>query len=662
MNLAQGLLRTATTALLILAGTVHAQTRVTVPTLRSTGAGITYSSSDGLAVKQDPTFTVVFPNGAAEFASTFHGRISGLTPATGPIPPWVNDSSTSLWIGPRGGGVGVAPGSYRYLSSFNLTGFDPATVRITGRVAADNRVTNLRINGFETGFTTASDSSFESWTPLTIDAATFPRFNQGTNSIEIVVNNSGATASPAGLRMEITASAVAYEGTRSIAGFWDMQGSATVPLQPASDAPLEFSADTPSGSGTSLRLAPAKTYARITDAARSMVPSLDSTLAAWVKPLANASSPLGEILFSYGGGGGYKLWLGSGRRLAFTVYGVQDIYSDITFPTDNQWHHVAAVHRSGSGVTFYLDGVPRDFKAYSGGHRVTANNQLLFGYEGDFTLPFNGLLDDVVIASSALPVHQFMPSPAPNLALMGRRTPDSTALLGTTAAGSAGRVVAAAGDVDGDGFDDLLVSAPIAGGSGAVWLLSGPVSGVVNVSNATIHLTGLASGDEAGSSLAAGGDQDRDGYGDFWVGAPGANVVYGLRGSAGGTTPLSQAPVVLKGASSGDNFGDAVVGNVDLDGDGRWELAVAAPDGKSNHAGSGVVYIYRQPGAGTWSPSAAALTIPGEAVGDGLGESLVGIPDVNGDGQDELAVGATAHQIGVGEVGTAYLLYGNNLL
>jgi hypothetical protein len=460
MNLAQGLFRTATATLLLLTGTALAQTRVTVPTLRSTGAGVTYVLLDGLTVKPDPAYTVLYPNGSAEFASTFRNRLSAAQPPTGPIPPWVDDSSTSLWIGPRSGGTGVAPGTYKYQSSFNLTGFDPATILISGRVAADNRITSIRINGFETGFSTGGDSSFNAWTPLNIDATTFPRFNQGVNNIEISVSNTGTTPTPAGLRMEITTSAVPYEGTQSIVGFWNMNGMATQPLQPPSSDPVILSADTPSGSGSSLRLSPLKTYAIATDGPRSMSPSQNSTLAAWVKPLGNAASPLGEILFSYGGSGGYKLWLGSSRRLAFTVYGVGDVYSDITFPTDNQWHHVAAVHRAGSGVTFYLDGVPRDFKPYTGGHRTPANNELLFGYEGDLTLPFNGLLDDVVIAASILPVHQFMPTPAPNLALMGRRTPDSTALLGNTVSGSAGRVVAAAGDVDGDGFADAIVTEP----------------------------------------------------------------------------------------------------------------------------------------------------------------------------------------------------------
>jgi hypothetical protein len=110
----------------------------------------------------------------------------------------VDDSSTSLWIGPRSGGTGVAPGTYKYQSSFNLTGFDPATILISGRVAADNRITSIRINGFETGFSRGGDSSFNAWTPLNIDATTFPRFNQGVNNIEISVSNTGTTPTPAG--------------------------------------------------------------------------------------------------------------------------------------------------------------------------------------------------------------------------------------------------------------------------------------------------------------------------------------------------------------------------------------------------------------------------------------------------------------------------------
>jgi hypothetical protein len=115
-------------------------------------------------------------------------------------------------------------------------------------------------------------------------------------------------------------------------------------------------------------------------------------------------------------------------------------------------------------------------------------------------------------------------------------------IIGETAGDEAGSVVSFAGDVDGDGRDDLLISADAADigntDAGAVYLLLGPVSSNVELSLADARIIGEASGDRLKWAAAA-GDLDRDGLGDILIGAPDADfgeedvgVAYLILGSA----------------------------------------------------------------------------------------------------------------------------------
>ena len=92
----------------------------------------------------------------------------------------------------------------------------------------------------------------------------------------------------------------------------------------------------------------------------------------------------------------------------------------------------------------------------------------------------------------------------------------------------AGQAVASAGDVDSDGHHDLLVGAPGADdGRGSAYLVYGPVSGVSSLAEADLELTGEAGDARAGFAVAAAGDVDDDGFGDLLVGAYGAENAEG---------------------------------------------------------------------------------------------------------------------------------------
>jgi hypothetical protein len=120
-----------------------------------------------------------------------------------PIGSWMYDGPNSKWISPRAdAGNSNAPGTYIYRTSFDLTGFNPATAVLTGQFAADNSAI-LKLNGVAVGI---SSSGFAAFTPFTISTG----FVAGLNTLDFVVTNDPPTPNPpnsTGLRVEVSASA-----------------------------------------------------------------------------------------------------------------------------------------------------------------------------------------------------------------------------------------------------------------------------------------------------------------------------------------------------------------------------------------------------------------------------------------------------------------------
>jgi hypothetical protein len=127
----------------------------------------------------------------------------------------------------------------------------------------------------------------------------------------------------------------------------------------------------------------------------------DLTLQAWVKPQISTGT---QVILAYGPPGGYLLALTADNRIQYTALGVIDIVSEATVPRDGAWHHIAAVHRHGQQVLFYVDGSLRDTRPFTGSVGPSGSQQLFIGLFPGGILGYSGLLDRVRIDSAALSV------------------------------------------------------------------------------------------------------------------------------------------------------------------------------------------------------------------------------------------------------------------
>ena len=266
-------------------------------------------------------------------------------------------------------------------------------------------------------------------------------------------------------------------------------------------------------------------------------------------------------------------------------------------------------------------------------------------------------------------------------------------IYGADAGDNSGRSVSSAGDVNGDGFDDLLIGANGADasdngktGAGDSYVIFGGSSlpetiDLGNLGAGGITIFGTDGGDHGGHSLSSAGDVNGDGFDDLLIGADIADASGNAKSDAGESyvifggsslpttidlANLGTAGFVLFGADAGDQSGQSVSSAGDVNGDGFGDLLIgaraadASGNGKSNAGESYVIFGGNFTAAITHAGTGAGETLTGTAaanvmIGGRGNDALIGNGGADvltgGQGNDVLAVSDLSFKRIVGGTG-----------
>ncbi len=299
---------------------------------------------------------------------------------------------------------------------------------------------------------------------------------------------------------------------------------------------------------------------------------------------------------------------------------------------------------------------------------------------------------DTKIASFKIVVKKATPAPIPNTTSIPvpNQTPISSEPNNTLSADVVfngqgagdwfGSSVSTAGDFNGDGVDDVIIGAMgddnSGNFSGSAFIFYG---GTLNTDDADVTINGRDSFDGLGNSVSTAGDFNGDGIDDVIIGADGDNTtgdkssitIQGNTGSSyiffgnkrGVLNAGTDADVIINGGikpvgNIGEGFGKSVSTAGDFNGDGLNDVIIGASGNSTEGAVSDKAYLFFGGKTGTFNSSEADLILVGQDFGDGFGRSVSTAGDFNGDGVGDVIVGATGDDNTQVNSGSAFIFFG----
>ena len=263
---------------------------------------------------------------------------------------------------------------------------------------------------------------------------------------------------------------------------------------------------------------------------------------------------------------------------------------------------------------------------------------------------------------------------------------------GEAASDVSGSAVSAAGDVNGDGFGDILIGAYArdvnGGNAGATYVVFGRGNGFdANLDLSTLNgsngfeINGEAANDRSGFAVSAAGDVNGDGFADILIGAYGRDVneaeagaTYVVFGHGNGldanldlSTLNGSNGFEINGEAANDQSGFAVSAAGDVNGDGFADILIGAYRRDVNGASAGATYVVFGRGSGfdanlnlSTLNGSNGFEINGEVAGDLSGRAVSASGDVNGDGFADILIGAYSRDVNGNNAGTTYVLFGRD--
>ncbi len=250
--------------------------------------------------------------------------------------------------------------------------------------------------------------------------------------------------------------------------------------------------------------------------------------------------------------------------------------------------------------------------------------------------------------------------------------------IGELSGDESGHALGGGGDVNGDGFDDLLISAPLNDETGEtdgqIYLILGKASGWglnTSLANADASFLGEIMSDRAGNSIDIIKDVNGDNYDDILIGdkwndeyASNAGKIYLIFGRESDwemDISLSNCNASFTGVKESDHAGFSISGLGDVNGDNFGDFLIGAylNDELGTSAGQSYLIFGKELGWNTdVNLTNADVTFNGEKEYDLSGSAVSGVGDINGDGYNDFMIGAPGNDESESSAGQAYIIFG----